>query len=238
MAKMVGYACNVKRQWLNFAVKLLKENYTEKEYKEKLNEYLSFEIDSPTRLRKTREIIMRTWFYDSDEISELRKNALSLIDNYPEYDIIFHYCLLCMAYPVFADICRIMGRLFEYNDELTNTMINKKLYDEWGERGTLQTTARRVTLTLKDLDLLCCVSKTRYRTKNLNINNGEVAKFALIAGMKLEKSAYYTLSSIANLEILFPFVYKISKETIYEDSRFSLSTFNGETSIVLTENTY
>ena len=40
MAKMVGYACSIKLQWLNMAVQLLKENLSETEYKEKMNEYL------------------------------------------------------------------------------------------------------------------------------------------------------------------------------------------------------
>ena len=39
MAKMVGYACNIKLQWLNHAVAMLDENLTEAEYKEKMNEY-------------------------------------------------------------------------------------------------------------------------------------------------------------------------------------------------------
>ena len=72
MAKMVGYACNVKLQWLNHAVSMLDENLTEAEYKEKMNEYLSFEIDSPTRLRKTREILMNVWYYDSEEITPIQ----------------------------------------------------------------------------------------------------------------------------------------------------------------------
>ena len=31
MAKMVGYACNIKLQWLNHAVAMLDENLTEAE---------------------------------------------------------------------------------------------------------------------------------------------------------------------------------------------------------------
>lgn len=58
MAKTVGFACSIKLQWLNKAVQLLHENLNETDYKAALNEYLSFEIDSPTRLRKTREILI------------------------------------------------------------------------------------------------------------------------------------------------------------------------------------
>ena len=87
MAKMVGYACNIKLQWLNHAVAMLDENLTEAEYKEKMNEYLSFEIDSPTRLRKTREILMNVWYYDSEEITPIRQEALKLMKAHPECGI-------------------------------------------------------------------------------------------------------------------------------------------------------
>jgi len=76
---MVGYACNIKLQWLNQAVSMLDESLSESDYKEKLNEYLSFEIDSPTRLRKTREIIMNVWYYNSETITPIRQEALGLL---------------------------------------------------------------------------------------------------------------------------------------------------------------
>jgi hypothetical protein len=67
MGKMVGLSRNLKMTWLNKAVELLSENLPEQEYKDRLNEYLSFEIKSPTNLRKTREI--------SDELMVLRESG-------------------------------------------------------------------------------------------------------------------------------------------------------------------
>ena len=48
MAKMVGLSRNLKLSWLNQTVELVSSNLVENEIKEKLNEYLSFEIGSPT----------------------------------------------------------------------------------------------------------------------------------------------------------------------------------------------
>ena len=67
MGKMVGLSRNLKMTWLNKAVELLSENLPEQEYKDRLNEYLSFEIKSPTNLRKTREILMNLWYYENPE---------------------------------------------------------------------------------------------------------------------------------------------------------------------------
>ena len=149
MAKMVGYACSIRLPWLNKAVQMLEENLPEAEYKEKMNEYLSFEIDSPTRLRKTREILMNVWYYPSEELGNTRKEAITLLSKHPEYSAPIQYCMLCLTYPVFADVCKIMGKLYEFQEEVTNSTLKQKLYDEWGKRGTLEATTRRITLTLK-----------------------------------------------------------------------------------------
>ena len=72
MGKMVGLSRNLKMAWLNKAVELLSENLPEQDYKDRLNEYLSFEIKSPTNLRKTREILMNLWYYENPETESLR----------------------------------------------------------------------------------------------------------------------------------------------------------------------
>jgi hypothetical protein len=54
MAKMVGLSRTIKLPWLNQAAELYDSEYTETEVKEQLNEFLAYEIGSPTVLRKNR----------------------------------------------------------------------------------------------------------------------------------------------------------------------------------------
>ena len=56
MAKAVGLSRKITLKWLNKAYEFFSEDLTEEEFKTQMNDYLSFEIDSPTVLRKTREI--------------------------------------------------------------------------------------------------------------------------------------------------------------------------------------
>ena len=235
MAKMVGYACNIKLQWLNHAVSMLDENLTEAEYKEKMNEYLAFEIDSPTRLRKTREILMNVWYYDSNEINPIRQEALALIKAHPECDKVIHLCLIYLAYPVVADICKFMGRIFEYQDEVTNAVLNQKLYDEWGERTTLQSTCRRVTLTLKDMGILKNETRLRYRLNKQYIGNTDVVNFLISVAMRIEDSGYYSFVGLSDFDLMFPFQYQVTKEQLIECPKFSMSNFGGELSISLND---
>lgn len=179
MAKTVGFACSIKLQWIKRTIQLLEEGHDKESFKKELNDYLSFEIEGPTRLRKTREILMNMWYYELDDVSPARKEALSLIEKYPEYIVPISLCILYLAYPVVADVCKFMGRMFEAHDEITNAMLKQKLFDEWGERGTLEATSRRVTLTLKELGLIKDASRTRYILTKQEITNTEVINLSL-----------------------------------------------------------
>ncbi len=228
MARMVGYACSIRLSWLNEAVRMLKEKLPEAEYKEKMNEYLSYEIDSPTRLRKTREILMNVWYYPSEELNPVRIKAMDVLEKYPESSGPIHYLMLCLTYPVFRDVCKIMGKLFEFQDEITNSSLKQKLYDAWGERGTLETTARRITLTLKEMDILRNETKTRYVLHKIPIENDSVLDFIIAQGMKLDGGSYYSYSELEHLNILFPFHYSVNKELLIQSENYNMNGFGGE----------
>lgn len=235
MAKMVGYACSIRLPWLNKAVQMLEENLPEAEYKEKMNEYLSFEIDSPTRLRKTREILMNVWYYPSEELDDVRIEAKALLEKYSEQSVAIQYCMLCLAYPVFADVCKIMGKLFEFQEEVTNSALKQKLYDDWGERGTLEATTRRITLTLKEMDILRNETKTRYILNKIPVQNEAVLNFIITQGIKLDGSSYYSYTELGNIYILFPFIYQVSKEMLMQEERYAMTGFGGEVTFSLNE---
>lgn len=236
MAKTVGFACSIRLQWIKEAIKLLDENLDETTYKQKINEYLAFEIDGPTRLRKTREILMKIWYYDEDSVlSAFRKEALELIDKDPDCIVPISMCLIYLAYPVVADVCRFMGRIFEYHDEITNATLKQKLYDAWGERGSLEATCRRVTLTLKELGILNDATRTRYTLNKTTINNPKVIAFMLAAAMRIDRNSYYSFNELYEFDLLFPYEYTVSKEQILTDPHFTSMHFGGEMTIVLKE---
>ena len=137
-SKAVGLSRKITLKWLNKAHEFFSEGLTEEEFKTQMNDYLSFEIDSPTVLRKTREILMHVWFYEDDYyLTLIRRDADDLLKRYPEYDIAIHWCMLLSVYPVFADICKLIGRISDFTDIVTLSQLKQKLYDEWGERSTL-----------------------------------------------------------------------------------------------------
>lgn len=235
MAKMVGLSRNLKLQWLNKVVELVLEKHTEKEIKDQLNDYLSFEIESPTNIRKTREILMNIWVYDNELSSKIKAPALELIKAYPEYDLVIHWCMMMAAYPVFVDMCNLIGKMSEFQDEITLAQLKQKLFDEWGERTTLFHSIDKLVATLKALDVMVCDKPGKYHVNTHRVSNPRIVAFMVYAMMLVDDSGYYTFTDINSSTYLFPFEYKMEKETLFEDGRFAMNNFGGELSISLND---
>ena len=233
MAKMVGLSRNLKLPWLNEVVRLYAEGLDDNQIKEKLNEYLSFEIGSPTVLRKTREILMNIWVYENDYTAALRDEALRLFQKDSDYALPVHWCMMLAAYPVFQDMCRLIGKIGEFEETITTKQIKQKLFDEWGERSTLYHSSDKLISTLKALEALDSEKTGVYSIKKHEFSKPEIVNFLLYAMMKIDDAGYYSLLDLENSVYLFPFEYKVSKEAILMDERFTTGTFGGELSVSL-----
>lgn len=237
MSKTVGLSRNIKLQWLNKAVDLLDENLTEEEYKAKMNDYLSYEIDSPTNIRKTREILMRIWVYDSEPYTaDFRECAIDLLKKNPDQGMAIHWCMMLVAFPVFADLCRSIGRIAEFGDLITLNQLKQKLYDEWGERSTLFHSTDKIIATMKEFGVITAVKPGKYEIIKHHIFDSGLTDFMLCTAMAIDGNSYYSFHELYEMNLLFPFAYTINKEALLTDDRFTVSTFGGETSVSLRTN--
>lgn len=233
MAKMVGLSRNIKLPWLKYTADLVSEGLSDAEIKEKINEYLGFEIKSPTNLRKTREILMNIWVYPNDYSSQLRNEAVELIESVPEYAVCINWCMMLAAYPVFMDLCKLIGKMSEFQDEITLSQLKAKLFDEWGERSTLYHSIDKLIATLKEFGVLSCEKPGKYHIERIQIKDKRTCMFMAYAMMNIDDSGYYSFQELNNSIYLFPFEYHIEKENILEDNRFTMSNFGGELSFSL-----
>lgn len=233
MAKMVGLSRNLKISWLNQVVELTSGDLAKNEIKDKLNEYLAFEIGSPTNIRKTREILMNIWYYDNDYSDRLRLMAVKLIKEYPEYALEIHWCMMLAAYPVFIDMCKLIGKMSEFQDEITLAQLKQKLFDEWGERTTLYHSIDKLISTLKEFQVLKCDKPGKYHINRHVISKSEISNFMVYSMMLVDDSGYYSFQEINASTYLFPFDYKIEKEALLQDERFVMNNFGGQLSIAL-----
>lgn len=235
MAKMVGMNVVVKEGWTKKAIALLSENLTEKEFKDALNEHLSFEIDSAINLRKAREILMRVWYRDTEDVEKLQKEGRDLAIKYPDHLAAINWCMTALVFPAFADIARLMGKMFEFQDEITTTQIKQKMFDEWGETGTLQTVVAKIIGTMREIGGIRSEKTGRQQAAAIEVKDVDIVSFMIRVAMTLDGSSYYTFSSLTEFPFLFPFQYRVSKEMLMQDDRFVLSTFDSTLSVALKE---
>ena len=235
MAKMVGLSRSVKLPWLDKTIEFMDQYPEEQELKDALTEYLSFEIGSPTVLRKTREILLHAWYYEEPDTKVLKNRALELIHQYPDDKLALHWCMLLAAYSVFQDVTRLIGKLLEFQDEFTVKQLRQKLYDEWGERATLFHSLDKMIATMKNLETIATSKRGTYHVVKHKIRSQSVADFLIYAVMSMSNVSYYSVQDLKEMECLFPFEYQVSKETLAADDRFVISNLGGELSVGVKE---
>ena len=234
MAKMVGLSRTIKLPWLKKAAQLYQENLPLEEMKAQINEYLSFEIESPIVLRKTREILLNVWFYDTDPfITAMRKEASALLEKYPDEVVPVNWCLLLLAYPVLIDVSRLIGRLSDFGDTFTIKQVKQKIFDEWGERATLFHTMDKIMATMKELGVISNVKVGVYTINKQKIKADMVTAMVIQTALKTEDKGYCNLAELTDFNVMFPFEYTVSKEQLMADERFTVTNFGGELTVAL-----
>ena len=174
---------------------------------------------------------MNVWFYEYAEINEIRKVGLSLINEFPDFSMAIHWCMMLVVYPVFADICKLIGRISDFQDEITLALLKQKLFDEWGERTTLFHSTDKIIATMKEFGALSCENRGKYHINKHAVNNDKIANYMLMIAMKVGGNSYYTFSDLTNMSILFPFKYHVNKEQLMLDESFVMNTFGGEITV-------
>lgn len=228
MAKMVGLSRAIKMEWLNRTVSYVLEGNTEAEIKNLLHEYLSFEIESPTVLRKTREILMNIWVYPIEGAEDIRNTALEAYKKENSNKLALHWCMILLSYPIFSDITGLIGKLSTMQDTFTTAWLREKIYEEWGERSTLLHSSAKLLQILVYLGAIERVKTGVYRIKQYPVFDSETIHVIVMTILALKRKAYYELSELSTVPQFYPFVFDVTHEWIYNTGYFKLTNFGGK----------
>ena len=224
---MVGLSKPLKIEWLNETASLILDKNKKEEMKEKLNEYLSFEIDSPIVLRKTRELLINTWMTRSENCSELNELALTLY--YKRSPVLpLHWCMLLVSYPIFSDVCALIGKISTIEESFTSTWIREKLNELWGERATVIDSVPHILRTMVNLGVIEKERTSTYRIRKQRVSDEETIKLFIKTLFELKQKAYYEVSEFSSVPQMFPFVFDVTYEMIYTMGDFSFANFGGK----------
>ncbi len=235
MARMVGFTRIIRLPWLNKTIELAGEGLEPAQMRDELEEYLKFEISSDTNRRKTREILLLPWSAEDAALEALRPEALRLAESHPYEQLAIHWGMLVVAFPMFGDLVRLIGKMCEYQDEFTAAQLKLKILDEWGERSTVVKGSVKMLSSLNAIGVIQRVKQGRYVLASRTDTDEELSLFLLHADMLAYQSGYRAYNELQALPELFPFVLHASKERLVEDERFSIGNFGREFTVSLKE---
>jgi len=225
---MVGLSRAIKQEWLDKTVELVTQGISEQELKERLNEYLSFEIKSPTNLRKTREILMNVWYRTSFSVPGIWGIAVKTYSNDNANKLALSWAMILLAYPVFSDVCGLIGKVSQVQETFSTAWLQEKLLSVWGERTTLYHSSAKILQTLKDLGAIVNVKTGVYKIRSYTITDMATVKIMLLTLLALKKKAYYEITELTNVPMFFPFDYNVTLEWLHNEPEISISNFGGK----------
>ena len=228
MSKMVGLSRAIKQEWLDKTVELISQIKNEQEIKEKLDEYLSFEIKSPTNLRKTREILLNIWFRSSVTSATIWNEAVTALEKDTANRLAINWSMILFSYPVFFDVCDLIGKINMMQDTFTTSWLKEKLLSIWGGRTTLYHSTDKILQTLKNLGAIENVKMGTYRICKYQLTDNDTLKVMLMVLLALNKKAYYEVPELSRIPMFFPFDYDVTLEWLQNKKGLHIGNFGGK----------
>jgi hypothetical protein len=228
MTKKIGLSRAVKTEWLNKTVELILEGKDESQIKDELHEYLSFEIKSDSILKATRAILMNIWVRTSGEYAFLKQQALKAFENEKSDKLVLHWSMMLVTYPVFNDVCALIGKLTSIQGTFTTTWLHERLFELWGEGATLYHSNEKILQTLKLMGVIQNEKVGVYRVNKYPVVDDESIQVLLTALLNLKEKAYYEVTELSSVPQAFPFEYTVPPELLYNSDLFTVDNFGGK----------
>lgn len=233
MAKIVGLSRAIKLEWLDKTVELILEGLSPEEIKSALNDYISFEINSPDNIRKSRDILMNLWVrpFADDNCNHIRDLAISALRSGSTDRMAFHWCMLLLYYPVFVDVTGTIGKLTSMQDSFSLAWLKEKIYEQWGERTTLIHSLDKIMQTIRQLGAVSSSSGV-YTVNRKLIADDQTRIIFMKTILALKLKPYYEPSELAAAAQMFPFEYEASSDIIFGSQAFEFGNFGGSPVVV------
>lgn len=204
MAEKVGLARNFKLEWLDLVADCQMANLTKEEAQERLDEMLRQTINAKDNVRKIRTIMLNLWYntddwYQSSSILACRRIIKS--ERVP-----LHWALLMVRYPVFFDLCVVIGSMLDYREDISLAHIRDRIYEKWGARVTLVHSLDKNIQSLKDIGALTSTdTRGLYKSTEFIVSDKSIVSILIAATIECSGCKYMTWGEAIHHPALFPF---------------------------------
>ena len=204
MAERVGMARNITEEYLNTVANCKIADKPLLEARDILNALIGTRIHAETNIKNTRVVLLNTWYRNDPWFQD---TCVALARNLPESERLpLHWALLMVAYPVFFDLCTIIGGMLEYRDEVGATQIKERIFETWGARTTLLHAMSKNLQTMKDMRILRPLTRNgTYEPIRHGVDDKNIVCVLVAAILKCAAHEYMTWEQIVHHPAMFPF---------------------------------
>lgn len=204
MAERIGLSKNIKLEWMNLAADQHLLGKSQEEAMPVIDEKIRESISCQANLRTIRAVLLNMWFKNQDWFLDAASESMSGLP--VNERIAIHWALLLKRYPVFYDLCSVIGGLFEYRDAITLAQIRNRIFEKWGARDTLQNCLSKNIQMFKELNSLNAVKPAGTYTRNtMQISDNKIMHLLCAAVIDASGKEYLNWEEIIHHPAIFPF---------------------------------
>ncbi len=171
--------------------------------------------------------LMQCWVTPNKSLLGLRDAALQLAAHCPRSERLpLHWAMTIAAYPFWQKVAALTGRLLNLQAQVTQSQIRARCYETFGERSTIERSARRVIRSLVSwgvlLDTEGSMKGCYGKAAPVVIADSAMAILFIEATLHANSSCSLPLSMIKNDPALFPFVLPELSGALYASERMEV----------------
>lgn len=211
----VGIKQVVRLEWYDLALDLLLRGRSKNEIRQELTEILKDRLQSggfgergESTYVKAVGQIMQCWVTPAKDLIPFRDRALECARECSRSERLpLHWAVTIASYPFWHKVAVQVGRLLNLQPVVSQTQIRNRCYEAFGERSTIERSARRVIRSfvawevLKDSTTKGCYEKQ----SSTGIRNQNFVALLIEATLHTVPSGSMPLSAIKDDPALFPF---------------------------------
>jgi hypothetical protein len=226
--KVLGFDQRVRLEWMDAALGHIAGGKSVDDTREALLDLLDGVVGgrrTASARSKTVTVLCRIWGGTVPGTLGLRDRALALLPDLSSGErVVLHWSMALVAYPFFADIAAIVGRLLELQDEAPMAHVTRRVVELWGDREKVRNAAPKVVRSMADWGCLDEPSKGvfRRRTPQLAVRRelATILAEALIFGG--EQSAV-PLPQLLRHPAAFPFLVELHAHDLRRAQTFEIT---------------
>lgn len=167
-------------------------------------------------------------------MTDLRDDALKL-----KPDTIVHWAMCMAAYPFFASVAEVTGRLSSLDDRLFKQQIIRRLYEKYGDREIVERAGRHVLRTFVELGVLIPKGRGLYqKAGEIQIVNKPILPLIAEATIRANGKKIMPVKEIVQNFALFPFQLEQLAYEFIDNDRIEYARHGLDKEIYILKNPY